>query len=197
MNYNQKQQTLHNKVGEILKDLKLVEFLSKKGDVNFVGSFALGLMSWEDIDIVVNGTQNIDDYLETVNYLFKQPNVYSLNIQDFRKSIFPNRPQGIYCGVSYLVELDIFWKIDIWFMAADDKTALQLVTELKTRLDNTNRETILKIKNEMREQGWGKTISGVDVYSAVLDKGIKNTKQFKESLLKEGRQLNSNKGFNS
>lgn len=189
MNYIQKQQSLKNKANEILVDLRLIEFLNKVGKVNLVGSYALGLMSWEDIDIVVNGNQSVDNYLETVNYLFKQTNVYSLNVQDFRKSIFPNRPQGIYCGVSYLVKPDIFWKIDIWFVSADDKRALQLVNKLKSRLDSKNIEIILNIKNEMREQGWGKTVSGMDVYGAVLDKSIKSTEQFREYLKEQGRKI--------
>jgi hypothetical protein len=189
MDYIQKQQQLQNKANDILNDLGLISFLDKKGEVNLVGSYALNLMSWEDIDIVVNGNQNVDDYLETVNYLFKQPKVYSLNVQDFRKSIFPDRPQGLYCGVSYLVKPNIFWKIDIWFMGLIDKTALELVNKTKSKLNDKNRETILKIKNEMREQGWGKTISGKDVYVAVLEKNIVDTEQFKDYLLKEGRQL--------
>ena len=189
MDYIQKQQNLHNKANEILKDLDLISFLSKKGEVNFVGSYALGLMSWEDIDTVVNGNQNIDDYLDVVNYLFKQVNVYSLSVQDFRKSIFPNRPQGIYCGVSYLVKPDIFWKIDIWFMEQDDKTALELVNKIKSKLNDKNRETILKIKNEMKSQGWGKVVSGMDVYNAVLDKDIKDTEQFRKYLKEQGREI--------
>lgn len=189
MDYTQKQQNLQNKANEILKDLNLIQFLSNKGKVNFVGSFALGLMSWEDIDIVVNGDQNIDSYLETVNYLFKQPNVYSLNIQDFRKSIFPDRPQGMYCGVSYLVKLNTFWKIDIWFVGKDDNSAIDLVNKLKVKLNDSNKGIILRIKNEMREQGWGKTVSGMDVYNAVLENNIKDTEQFKKLLLEEGRQF--------
>ncbi len=188
MDYIKRQRDLHNKADEILKDLNLVSHLKKKGEVNFVGSYALSLMSWEDIDIVVSGDQNIDGYLDTVSYLFRQLNVYSLNVQDFRKSIFPNRPQGIYCGVSYLVQPDVFWKIDIWFMGKDDNTALELVKKFSSRLTDDNKAIILKIKNEMREQDWGKTISGMDVYNAVFDKGIKETKEFKKFIAERSRK---------
>ena len=54
MDYIQKQQDLQNKASEILKDLDLILFLSKKGEVNVVGSHALGLMSWEDIEMKSN-----------------------------------------------------------------------------------------------------------------------------------------------
>lgn len=185
MDYLQKQQHLQHKAKEIFKDLNLINVLRKFGEVNIVGSYALGLMSWEDIDIVVNGQQNVDDFLVIVTHLFKQTNVYSLNIQDFRKSIFPQRPQGMYCGISYLVKPDIFWKIDIWFLAAEDKSALDLGHNVQSKLDDNKREIILTIKNEMREQGWGKLISGMDVYKAVLDNNVTNTEQFREYHLKK------------
>ena len=125
-------------------------------------------MTWEDIDIVVTTDPKYEDYLELVSYIFPKENIYSMNLQDFRKSIYPDRPQGIYCGVKYLQKPDIFWKIDVWFLPEGHDNAEQQMSWVQKQLNEENRATILKIKNEMREKmKGGKAISGKDVYDAV------------------------------
>lgn len=178
--YFQKQQKLHQTATNILKDLKLVEFLGKFGEVHLVGSYVLELLSHEDIDIKVNSNQNLKNYLDTVNYLFSKPNVYSLSLQDFRKSIYPNRPAGLYIGVTYLVKPKTFWKIDIWFFGMIDIADFDYTNKVLKKLTPRTRQIILRIKNQMRKYKYGKQISGVEVYNAVLDHGILNLKEFKK-----------------
>ena len=186
--YLNKQNLLHKEAERILLELNLINFLSRLGKPTIVGSFALNLMSWPDIDIVVVSEMEIQGYLDTANYLFQKQNVYSLNLQDFRKSIYSDRPQGLYCGVCYLVKPKTFWKIDIWFLP--DAKALDLVKSVKSKLNDKNRLTILKIKNEMRESTkHGKEVSGMDVYKAVLEKGVKNLTEFRSYLKNQGRVL--------
>lgn len=188
MNYFERQKRLHEQAEKILKELNLIKVLERCGDTKIVGSYALELMSWPDIDIVVVTEPDYKQYLDLVNYLFEKENVYSLNLQDFRKSIYPDRPKGIYCGISYLVKPKTFWKIDIWFLP-DDKT-LNIVNEIKSQLTDTTRIIILKIKNEMREKTkHGKEVSGVDVYKAVLDNGVKDLEGFSQYLKQRGREL--------
>lgn len=188
VDYLQRQNELRHQADIILQDLDLKNFLMRFGKVIFVGSYALELMSWEDIDIVVSTNPNYKDYLEAVNYFFPKDNVYSMNIQDFRKSIYPDRPQGIYCGVSYLAKPSTFWKIDIWFMS--HSTAIDVMQGVEKKLNNENRSVILKIKNEMRDKTtYGKQVSGMDVYKAVLDEGITTLEDFEKYLRKQGREL--------
>lgn len=188
MNYLERQNNLHQDAEGIIQDINLVGLLSKYGELKIVGSYALELMAWEDIDVLVKGEPNYDKFLEVVNVLFKKENVYSLNIQDFRKSIYPDRPQGIYCGIKYLKSKDTFWKIDIWFLP--ESSAEDVVEEVKNKLTDETREIILTIKNEMREKTkHGKEVSGMDVYKAVLDNGVKNLEEFKGYLEKQDREL--------
>ncbi len=190
IDYIQKQDQLHSKATEIINDLELRGILSKHGQVAFVGSFALKLMSWEDVDIVVYAEPNIDNFLNTVDTIFRKENVYNINIQDFRKSIHPNRPQGLYCGISYLVKPDVFWKIDVWFLPAEADNALKTVEWVNERLTPENRDIILSIKNEMREKTLhGKEVTGGAVYKAVLESNVKNLDGFRDYLKKQGRDL--------
>lgn len=184
----EKQDLLQKQAYKIIDELGLMEFLKKFGQPVLVGSVALGLMSWPDIDIVVVSQLKIEEYLETVNYLFKKSNTYNLSLQDFRKSIYSDRPRGLYCGVTYLVKPRTFWKIDIWFLPS--AKALELVNDIKSRLTDKSRMLILKIKNKMREKTkHGKEVSGMDVYKAVLDNDVKTLGEFKRYLKDRGREL--------
>jgi hypothetical protein len=98
----------------------------------------------------VFGRPNCLNFLKVVNSIFPEENIYSLNLQNFRKSIYPERPQGIYCGVKYLEKPKTFWKIDIWFLPKSEDKGLKTVQWVKKLIDNKNRELILKIKNDMR-----------------------------------------------
>lgn len=179
--YIQNQTKLHHKAGKILKELDLVNFLSKFGQVLLAGSFELELMTWQDIDIVVSSELSVENYLNLVNYLFKKENVYSMNLQDFRKSIFAERPQGLYCGVTYLEKPDIFWTIDIWFFKKSNIS--DFINWVKSGLTKDNRLIILKIKDQLKRTKYGRTISGMEVYKAVLKHRVKNLKEFKKYYL--------------
>ena len=137
-------------------------------------------MSWPDIDITVVGKPNINNCLKTVDYLFHKEGVYSLSLQDFRKSIYPDRPQGIYCGVVYLIKPKTFYKIDIWFLS--NTKSLKESDWVREKITTEKRLIILKIKNEIRKTKYGKNISGMEVCRAVLEREVKNLKEFKKYL---------------
>jgi|TARA_Y100000031_G_scaffold113820_1_gene125766 hypothetical protein len=184
--YLQKQSILQNQAKEILRDLELMKSLKKCGNPVFVGSYALGLMSCFDIDIVVISNPKVENYLKVVKYLFPKQNIYSLSLQDFRKSIHSDRPQGLYCGIKYLVKPKTLWNIDIWFL--QDTKAIELVDRVKSKLTNENRLIILKIRNEMREKTkLDEEVSGSEVYEAVLDNGVRNLEEFKKFLNKRSK----------
>jgi hypothetical protein len=185
-NYQENQKALQKEAHEILHELKLIDLLKKFGSPQITGSVRLGLMTCKDIDIFVKTKPDYDNFLEFVSIIFKYKKVYSLQIQDYRKSVHKNRPQGIYCGIRYLKgkNEDSIWKIDVWFMEKSDaEKTIKIVNE---KLTDTKRNIILKIKNEMRKQKiWGKKISGVEVYNAVLNENIKNLKDFENYLKKK------------
>ena len=67
---------------------------------------------------------------------------------------------------------------------------LDFVNAIKPKLNEENRLIILKIKNEMRDKTkHGKEVSGIDVYKAVLENGVKNLKQFRKYLKEQGKVI--------
>lgn len=183
-----KADSLQKEAKEVLDNLDLLSILNKVGEPNIVGSLELNLMSHRDIDIVVRCNPDYEKFLKIVNELFRKEEVYDMAIQDFRKSIHSNRPQGIYCKINYLRKPDLFWKIDIWFIK--HSTAEDVVDWVKPKLTDVNKKLILKIKNEMREKiKNGKQISGYKVYKAVLEYDVKDLEEFKKYLHNLGREI--------
>lgn len=184
--YTEKQNRLKKKATIILKDLKIIELLSKFGEVYIVGSYAYDLMTWEDIDIHVAVKEIKNKYAyELVDYLFEKKNIYKLALQDFRKSIYSGRPQGLYCKVTYLEKPDIFWKIDVWFFVEGNDDGIKFVDWVKSNMTEEKRITILKIKSELGERLSISTgISGSQVVRAVLENNVRNIEECENYLKK-------------
>ena len=184
--YIKKQDQLKKKATKILKDLKIIELLSKFGKVHIIGSYAYDLMTWEDIDthIAVKEIKNEYAY-ELIEHLFENKNIYKLELQDYRKSIYSGRPQGLYCKVTYLEKPDIFWKIDVWFFVEGNDDGIKFVDWVKSNMTEEKRNTILKIKSELGERLSKTTgISGSQVVRAVLENNATNIEESEKYLKK-------------
>jgi len=172
---------LDKEAKSVLKDTNLIKLLSKHGKVEIVGSLALGLLVWRDIDIdvVMDKSFDTDKYFQTVMKLFRHKNIKDLRLIDNRTSFESNRPKSMYIGVFYQKHGSEKWKIDIRFVHIKDAYALDYLNEIRSKLDEKNRLNILKIKEAVYTHPlYGKEFSSVDIYSAVLDKGITTKKEF-------------------
>jgi len=185
------QDNLQKQANKILSELNLVEILSEIGEVKIVGSLALGLMVWPDIDIDVclEEIKN-EGYFKVVQYLFIQPNIKKLVISDDRNLSEDLKirgiPQSIYLGVIYKID-EQEWKIDIRFVLSLLDRAEEYIKVTLPKLTAVNKEIILDIKNQLflHPEYLNKKLSSVDIYNAVLDQGIKNITEFKEYLYKK------------
>lgn len=164
--------------------------MSKFGNPNIVGSFALDLMSWPDIDIEIEDEISEKNYWNTVQYLFKQSNLKGIFIMDYRSSINPNTPKGLYIGLQYYGRQKDPWKIDIWFIAKRKQDDENLNKWLKDNLKEEHRLPILAIKNIIASHPrYRKEIFSIDIYKAVIKKGAKNLGDFKDYLKSIGKSL--------
>lgn len=196
------QEQLQKEGQEVLEKLDLVNLLSRYGEVELVGSFVLGLMTWRDIDILI-GCKNIDrdDLSKLSSELIKKCHErIDISFIDNNKGEIAHRPVGIYFGISYYPEdikpADLLssnekkWKIDCWFVSENGLVDTKYTSELKDRLTDESREIILEIKKEVTgNKKYGKEIFSVDIYDAVLDEGVKDLEGFIEYLKKANRDL--------
>ncbi len=168
-------------------DLGLDDVLGAIGEPHLVGSAALGLMVWPDLDMtVVCDCLDAGALYVAAAGLVRHPRVRQLT---FRNDSGPwvtdpgRYPDGIYWGIDYR-DGERSWNIDVWFVAdAERQPDLRHVRELGARLTPETREAILAIKRVwVGRPGYRRSVTSFDIYSAVLDRGVRTPEEFECSL---------------
>ena len=181
----EQQYALQSEAHLILQQLNLLDFLSGYGQPRIVGSLALGLMTWPDIDLDLETVDppSSEAYLATVAYLFDQPGVEKLILIDNRCGAELDRPLSIYLGVEYQTSHTRRWKIDLRFVQAELAYAQEAVEKIRSKLTAGKRLAILRIKQVVAAQpGYGSDIASVDIYRAVLEHGVTDLEGFTDYL---------------
>ena len=113
------EEELQRQAHEVLEILNLLHFLSQYGRPKIVGSVALGLMTWRDIDIdlEISGEIREEDFWQTAQYLLAQDEITLVTLVDNRDMIEKNRPPSMYIGGRYQADEEAIWKLDIRFVS--------------------------------------------------------------------------------
>ena len=183
---------LQRQADGVLITLDLLNYLSKYGHPRVVGSVALGLMTWRDIDIdlEVIGDLIEEDFWETAKHLLRQDNVTLLTLVDNRQLIEKNRPTSMYIGIKYLDADQTVWKIDLRFVSDQDAIAQKYIDSIRSKLTTETRKSILCIKNVVSsDPRYRSEFSSVDIYNAVLENGVVDIDGFKNKLRESGIEL--------
>ncbi len=187
----EKQKALQKQADDVLNDLGLVSELSKYGEVKIVGSVALGLMTWPDIDINLISQKGINDsdYFEMIKFIFSQKYIKQLILIDNRSSFEKNRPQSMYIGIIYDLS-GVNWKIDIRYLDPAEAWADKDVEIIKGKLTEESIKTILEIKTAFHNHPkYRKEFSGYDIYNAVLNNNVSKVEAFSDLLKNKGVKL--------
>ena len=106
----------------VLEDLKLIRLLSPLGSPVLLGSAALGLMVWPDIDITISCPGlTIDQALETMRPVYTHPRIKRVRYLNETGSFNPTGLQlhdRFYFGVYYHASSGTEWKIDVSFWSS-------------------------------------------------------------------------------
>jgi hypothetical protein len=173
--------------------LKLAEQLGHLGDPVRVGSAALGLMVRPDLDITVVCRELDESAVVALAGLFAlQLYVRQVTYRDdtaMWNDDPDTYPDGLYLGLKYCRDPEREWNLDIWFVDEPDRQPdLTHLRELAPRLDHDRRVVILRIKDQWAGRPeYGRAVRSVDVYSAVLDDGIRTPSEFGQWLIARGR----------
>lgn len=157
------------KQGEIiLKESRLLDFLSKYGKVTLTGSFKMDLMMHGDIDmyVVLPDLRN-EAVIEIFNDLIKQEYFHGFYYGDYIKNPKKGMPSGYYIGLN-MIRDEIFWKIDIWFLKELDKEKMRFEKEVEKRMTEESKYEILKMKKE-RNENEPRYIGGYEMYKKILN----------------------------
>ena len=96
----------------------------------------------------------------------------------------------MYIGGRYQADGGAIWKLDIRFVSEEHAIAQKYIDHVSSKLTDERRRAILSIKHVVGQDPRYRTeISSVDIYEAVLDKGITDLEGFKEQLRKLSIEL--------
>ena len=153
----------------------LRSILADYGEVHVIGSYALHLMAWRDLDIHIlrkdPDPATFFDLGARIALLLKPPRMHYRNET---VALTPGLPKGLYWGVYLGDERDGAWKIDIWVSEPELFESTRTYSEqIAARLSEHSRLAILGIKAACwRHPEYRRRFSSSDIYSAVLDHGV-------------------------
>ncbi|MFD1427526.1 hypothetical protein JOD24_002732 [Kroppenstedtia sanguinis] len=172
---------------EVAEEMHLKQLLTVAGTPVKVGSAALGLMVWRDLDItVVCSKLNIAAISGVASRLMSNPQVRDLKfINDTGNwNTDPAYPDGYFLGVTYESKSGNKWNLDIWFVDDPEKQPdLQHIRTMPDRLTPAAIVSILSIKTVWAARAeYGKQVKSFDIYTAVLDNHVQTPAEFKRWL---------------
>jgi hypothetical protein len=179
-----RQRALQAEAEQVRGALDLDRVLGAVGNPVLVGSAALGLMVWRDIDTTVV-CQSLDKrpVLAAATKLAAHQDVKTMQYRDDsgRFNQEPEKyPDGLYIGLSYHPAEMPEWKLDLWFVDDPDRQPdLAHLRTVSEHLSDDTRLAILRIKTLWSARPeYGKSVSSWDIYTAVLDHNVRDTDEF-------------------
>lgn len=168
----------------LLYEKGLYNLLRKYGEPHISGSYDLNLMTWRDLDIYLQVTE------ENEKDFFLLGADINLSLQPikmhFRNELIaktPGLPLGLYWGVYLGNERTGAWKIDIWYMrSVECKRLLEYCAVLKEKVTPEAAVDIMNIKSQCwSDPQYRKSYTSSDIYQAVLERGIRTFEDFRKS----------------
>ncbi len=187
-----RQNMLQKEAQAVVEELGIVAMLSSVGTVRVLGSSALGLMTWRDIDIAVSspGLTSTRAY-EAVQPLLTHPRVkhtrYNNESGVYNPTGLPHDERYFFM-VYYDRQAESDWKIDISFWLAPGMHPEPIYEAVKQQLTPETRLAILRIKDVWYKLPYYRQeVSSVDIYDAVLQYNVRTLEAFDEYLRERGK----------
>jgi hypothetical protein len=179
----ERQNALQEEVESVVSDLGLEDRLRQVGRPVRVGSAALGLMVWRDLDVtVVCENLKLAPVVDLGGQLALHPRTRRVEFRNDTGvwNTQPGYPDGLYLGLGYRSPAGNDWKLDVWFVDDPDRQPdLAHLRTLPPRIDRGARLAILRIKTMWYARPeYGRTVRSFDIYTAVLDGGVRTPEQF-------------------
>ncbi|MEV7630398.1 hypothetical protein [Actinoplanes sp. NPDC089786] len=180
-----RQDELQVEAASLRADLALDEILARHGEVVGVGSAALGLMVWPDLDMtVVCPKLDAGAVADTGALLARHAATREVRFRNDTGgwNTDPRYPDGLYLGLQCRGRTQQQWKVDIWFVDEPDRQPdLTHVRELPARLTEDTRAAILLVKDAWAGRTeYGRSVSSWDIYTAVLDGSVRTPADFED-----------------
>jgi hypothetical protein len=179
-----RQSALQAEAQQVLAELSLATLFADVGPLLLAGSFVSGLMCWPEIDVMVlaGGDFSPQDVLGLAQRIVGQAAVTSLEYHDERG---PRCPTAQVRDERYHVPFTVeragqSWRIDLTLWLNDAHlNVTRWHEELRERITPGQRSAVLRIKDVWhRRPDYPDQVGGLDIYTAVIDDGVRTPDQF-------------------
>jgi hypothetical protein len=178
-----RQAALQDQARQVLADLDLAALTADAGPLLVTGSFVSGLMSWPEVDVMVHVGPDFapPDVMGLLARIVARPEITGLDYRDERG---PRCVTGEVRDERYHVTLTVGragrWQIDLTLWLHDlHRNVTRWHEELRERITAEQRITVLRLKDHWhRQPAYPEQVSGLDIYTAVIDDGIRTLKEF-------------------
>jgi len=182
-----RQRQLQAEAAAMVEELNLIPLLKAAGIPVKVGSAALGLMTWRDLDMtVVCSKLDIAAISGIASRLMSNPRVRHMKFMNDTGNwnTDPVYPDGYFIGLNYQSQSGNNWELDIWFVDEPEKQPdLQHIRTMPGRLTEEAVVSILRIKTVWAPRAeYGKQVKSFDIYTAVLDDQVRTPAEFEQWL---------------
>ncbi|WP_432826816.1 hypothetical protein [Dactylosporangium sp. CA-092794] len=187
-----RQVTLQAEAAAVLAGLDLAAIVADFGPMLLTGSYVSGLMCWPDLDVMVHvGAEcSPQDVLRLLRRIVDRPGVVGFEYRDERG---PRSPTGTarddrYHVVVAVARNDREWRIDLTLWLNDPHANVTAWHEtLRETITADERGAVLRIKDVWhRLPSYPDHVGGTQIYTAVLDDGVRTAEQFAQWLADHG-----------
>jgi hypothetical protein len=169
----------------ILTTQGLLPVLESYGVPHISGSYSLGLMTWRDLDIYLE-VESISEasFFGLGGKIAERFHPVKMSFRNEVIGKAPGLPNGLYWGVYLGDERAGAWKIDIWAVSKTEcRRLVRYCTEIGEKLTPEASIKIMDIKSQCwKDPGYRRSYTSLDIYKAVMDKGVTTLEEFKEYL---------------
>jgi hypothetical protein len=179
-----RQSALQEEARQVLAELDLAALVADIGPLLVAGSFVSGLMCWRELDVMVLAGADFSpqDVLRLLQRVVGLPGMTSLEYHDERG---PRCVTGQLRDERYHVPFTVDragapWRIDLTLWLHDPHLNItRWHQELSERITPGQRSAVLRIKDVWhRRPAYPDQVGGLDIYTAVLDDGVRTPRQF-------------------
>ena len=187
-----RQASLQAEAREVLADLDREGLFDNVGPPLLAGSYVSGLMCWRELDLMVLGGPRYSpqDALQLLQRAIAVPGVIGFQYSDERG---PRRPTDAVRDERYHLPITLErepapWRIDLTVWLHDPHANITAWhEELRDKITDDQRLAVLRIKDVWhRLPGYPDQISGLEIYNAVVNDGVRTSGQFASWLTDKG-----------
>ncbi len=189
---DRRQSAMRSDAATLLADLEGSGAFAGLGRLLPTGSFVSGLMSWREVDVMaaVGGHFSPRDVLGLLQRVVGIPGVVGLLYTDERgiRSPTGERRDERYHVTVTVARSDDTWQVDLSLWLHDDHANVTRWHEdLRNSLTGSQRRAVLRIKDSWhRRPEYPDQVSGLEIYTAVLDSGVRGPEEFAAWLAARG-----------